>query len=38
MGGGSEMLMPISTPATAETGKTDTDANNIVPKRNFFIL
>jgi hypothetical protein len=38
MGGGREMLMSTFTPAIAETGNTDTDANSIVPKRNFFIL
>jgi hypothetical protein len=38
MGGGREMLMPISTPAIVGIGNTDTHAKNIVPKSNFFIL
>jgi hypothetical protein len=38
MGGGREMLMPISTPAIAGIGNTDSDVKNIVPQSNFFIL
>jgi hypothetical protein len=37
MGGGREMLMPISTLAIAGIGNTNTNAKSIEPKSNSFI-
>jgi hypothetical protein len=38
MSGGREMLMPISTLAIVGMGAAITNAKNIVPNSNFFIL
>jgi hypothetical protein len=38
MSGGREMLMPTFTFAIAGIGNTSTNAKNIVPRSNFFIL
>jgi len=38
MGGGSEIPIPIFTPAIVGIGTTIANAKRIVPKSNFFIL